>query len=99
MDRFQRLSDLVSSALLNKHPSSGHAETEPRLLAPRAALKNWGSFRIYYRSPDSSEHRRHHPIGKDPLERHVLPFLRDRPVLTILMVPFKRKMFAGIGRL
>ena len=39
---------------------------------------------------------RHHPIGKDALERYPLPFLRDQPVPPVLMVPSKRRMLAGI---
>jgi acetyl esterase/lipase len=42
---------------------------------------------------------RHHPIGKDALERYALPFLRDQPVPTALMVTSKRRMVAGIERL
>ena len=42
---------------------------------------------------------RHHPIGKDALERYALPFLRDQPVPTALMVPSKRRMLAGIETL
>ena len=41
---------------------------------------------------------RHHPIGKDPLERYALPFLRDQPVPPVVMVPSKLRMLAGIGR-
>jgi pimeloyl-ACP methyl ester carboxylesterase len=39
---------------------------------------------------------RHHPIGKDALERYALPFLRDQPIPPVLMVPSKRRMLAGI---
>lgn len=41
---------------------------------------------------------RHHPIGKDALERYALLFLRDQPVPPVLMIPSKRRMLAGIGR-
>ena len=41
---------------------------------------------------------RHHPIGKDALERYALPFLRDQPVPLVLMISSKRRMLAGIGR-
>jgi hypothetical protein len=43
--------------------------------------------------------RRHHPIGKDALERYALPFLRDQPVPPALMVTSKRRMVAGTERL
>jgi hypothetical protein len=39
---------------------------------------------------------RHHPIGKDALERYALPFLRDQPIPPVLMVTSKRRMLAGI---
>jgi pimeloyl-ACP methyl ester carboxylesterase len=42
---------------------------------------------------------RHHPIGKDALERYALPFLRDQPVPPVLMVTSKRRTLAGIERL
>jgi hypothetical protein len=42
---------------------------------------------------------RHHPIGKDALERYALPFLRDQPVPPVLMVPSKRRILAGIETL
>ena len=42
---------------------------------------------------------RHHPIGKDALERYALPFLHDPPVPPVLMVPSKRRMPAVIKRL
>ena len=42
---------------------------------------------------------RHHPIGKDALERYALPFLHDQPVPAVLMVPSKRRMLAGLERL
>lgn len=42
---------------------------------------------------------RHHPIGKDPLERYALPFSRDQPVPPVSMIPSKRRMLAGIERL